>query len=244
MTDIWNPWHGCRKISEACLNCYMFQQDAERGKDGSEIYRVKTNFNLPIKRNRQGRYKIQSGTHLRVCLTSDFFLEEADVWREEAWAMMRERSDVYFRLLTKRPQRVPECLPQDWGNGWKNVFLSVTAENQKRADERIPILINLPFLTKGILCTPLLSKIDMEDYLATGGIDFVYTGGENHAGARPTDYSWHRDLYEQCVRQNVAFKFWDTGAEFIKDGKLFKVPPKRRHEQARKSGLYYTPVLY
>jgi hypothetical protein len=53
-------------------------------------------------------------------------------------ARIRKRSDVVFLLLTKRPQRIRECLPEDWGDGWDNIFLNVTCENQSRADERIP----------------------------------------------------------------------------------------------------------
>ena len=89
---------------------------------------------------------------LRVCMTSDFFLEQADIWREEAWHIMRARSDVIFLLITKRIHRVKDCLPSNWGNGWDNIFLTVTCENQKRADERIPQLLNLPFKHKGIIC--------------------------------------------------------------------------------------------
>lgn len=96
---MWNPWHGCRKYSEGCKNCYMFFLDKKRGRDGGEIYRVKTNFNLPISKNRQGKYKILSGFTLRVCMTSDFFLEEADEWRNDAWNIIRQRPDVILKSL-------------------------------------------------------------------------------------------------------------------------------------------------
>ena len=92
--NIWNPWHGCNKYSEGCDHCYMYYLDAQRDQDGSSIYKTKTNFNLPLKKTRQGIYKIPSGTMLHVCMTSDFFLEEADVWRDEIWDMIRIRSDV------------------------------------------------------------------------------------------------------------------------------------------------------
>ena len=156
MHDIWNPWHGCHKCSEGCENCYMFFLDAQRGKDGSEIYRTKAGFRYPLSKDRQGYYKIKSGEMIRVCMTSDFFLEEADEWREEAWDIMRQRPDVKFFLLTKRPERVKDHLPEDWGDGWENIFFNVTAENQKRADERIPILLSLPFKHKGIMCAPFV----------------------------------------------------------------------------------------
>ena len=149
MHDIWNPWHGCVKKSEGCQHCYMYFLDKQRNAEGSKIYRVKNNFDYPLHRNTNGMYKIKSGECLRVCLTSDFFLEEADEWRDKAWNIIKKRPDVGFYLLTKRPERVAEHLPKDWGNGWDNVFFSVTAENQARADERLPILIDLPFKHKG-----------------------------------------------------------------------------------------------
>ena len=84
----------------------MYFLDGLRDKDGSEIYRTKAGFRYPLSKDRNGRYKVQSGEMIRVCMTSDFFLEEADAWRDEAWSIMRQRPDVKFFLLTKRPQRV------------------------------------------------------------------------------------------------------------------------------------------
>ncbi|MFV8273216.1 DUF5131 family protein [Faecalibacterium prausnitzii] len=126
--DIWNPWHGCVKCSEGCQNCYMYFLDRMRDQNGAEIYKTKSGFSYPLQKDRTGHYKIQSGEQIRVCMTSDFFLEEADPWRAEAWDIMRQRSDVVFFLLTKRPQRVRECLPPDWGSGWDNIFFNVTCE--------------------------------------------------------------------------------------------------------------------
>ena len=140
MHDIWNPWHGCVKVSEGCKNCYMYALDKARGQDGRRIYRT-ADRTIPIHRDRRGNFKYRPGEFIRVCMTSDFFLEDADAWREEAWAVMRERRDLKFYLLTKRAERIARCLPADWGDGWENVMLSVTAENQKRADERLPQLL-------------------------------------------------------------------------------------------------------
>ena len=147
MHDIWNPWHGCIKISEGCQHCYMYHLDRMRDQEGSRIYRT-GHFNYPIQKDRQGRYRIQSGELIRVCMTSDFFLAEADEWRPEAWDLIHRRPDVMFFLLTKRPERVAGCLPHDWGSGWDNVWFNVTCENQRRADERMPILLDLPFKHK------------------------------------------------------------------------------------------------
>ncbi|MCI6797214.1 MAG: phage Gp37/Gp68 family protein [Succinatimonas sp.] len=170
MRDIWNPWHGCKKKSEGCRHCYMFYLDKMRNADGSKIYRVKNNFDYPLQRDLHGSYKVKSGEQLRVCLTSDFFLEEADPWRDEAWEIMHERPDVAFLLLTKRPERVASCLPQNWNDGWENVLLSVSAENQVRADERLEILATLPFKHKGVVAAPFIGPVSLEKYLAEGFI--------------------------------------------------------------------------
>lgn len=71
----------------------MYFLDRMRDRDGSDIYRTKAGFTYLLQKRKCGRYKIQSGEMIRVCMTSDFFLEEADGWRDEAWEIMRERSD-------------------------------------------------------------------------------------------------------------------------------------------------------
>lgn len=231
MHDIWNPWHGCRKISEGCQNCYMYYLDKQRDHDGSRIFRVKNQFDYPIQRNRDRSYKIKSGEMIRVCMTSDFFLEEADEWREQAWSFMRERSDVKFFLLTKRVSRVHECLPKDWGDGWENIFFNVTCENQKRADERIPQLLDLPFKHRGILCAPLIGEIFIGKYLELGLIEQVSAGGENYDGSRPCNYEWVKSLSRQCRFYDVTFCFFETGTNFVKEGKLYHMPNKKLQSQ-------------
>ena len=122
MHSNWNPWHGCIKCSEGCQNCYVYYLDRMRGKSGADVYKTKTSFKYPLAKDKSKKYKIQSGEMISVCMTSDFFLEEADEWRPEAWEMMRKRSDVIFLLLTKRPKRIQKCLPSDWGTGWDITF--------------------------------------------------------------------------------------------------------------------------
>ena len=161
MHDIWNPWHGCRKASEGCANCYMFTMDRWRGLDGSVVRRNKATFRYPLPRLCDGSFKVRPGELIRVCMTSDFLVEEADAWRDEAWDVMRQRPDVRFWLLTKRPERFAACLPDDWGEGWDNVMLNVTCENQRRADERIAILLATPARHKGIMCAPLIGRADL-----------------------------------------------------------------------------------
>lgn len=235
----WNPWHGCRKKSEGCQNCYMYFLDAQRGRDGAQISRVKAGFDLPVRKHRDGSFLVKPGSRLFVCMTSDFFLEEADPWRPEAWEMIRARPDVLFCITTKRPERAEKCLPSGWGaEGWENVQLNVTAENQRRANERLPVLLSLPFRRKGVFASPLLEEIRMERYLASGSIGSVSAGGENYVGARVCDFAWIESLYAQCREAGVGFDFWDTGALFRKDGRLYRIPYRLRREQARKAGLH------
>ena len=240
MHDIWNPWHGCIKCSEGCENCYMYYLDGLRNRDGREIYRTKQGFRYPLSRNRDGSYKVKSGEMLRVCMTSDFFLEEADLWRHEAWEIIRMRPDVKFFLLTKRPERVQDCLPPTWGDGWENVMLNVTCENQRRADERIPILLELPFRHKGIMCAPFIGKISVRSYLQTGMIEQVLCDGENYNGTRPCNFDWVKSLHDECERYNITFVFCGTGRRFIKDGKLYAIEDSTvQSEQARRSGVSF-----
>ena len=240
MHDIWNPWHGCVKKSEGCQNCYMFFLDRQRGGDGSLIYKVKNNFDYPLHTDKNGCYKIKSGEQIRVCMTSDFFMAEADQWRPEAWKIMRSRPDVVFFLLTKRPERVEDCLPPDWGDGWENIFFNVTCENQRRADERIPLMMGLPFKHKGIMAAPFIGPVSIKEYLPAGQIEQVIAGGENYDGSRPLEYAWVRQLYDECAGAGVTFCFIETGSYFIKDGKTWHIPDKTRQSIAAfKSGLQY-----
>ena len=238
MHDIWNPWHGCVKVSEGCEHCYMYFLDWMRGADGRTVYRTR-NFDYPLQRRRGGGYRVRPGEQIRVCMTSDFFLDEADRWRPEAWRIMRERSDVRFFLLTKRPERVEECLPSDWPDeGWENVFFNVSCENQRRADERIPVMLDLPFRHKGIMATPLVGPLDIDRYLASGQIMQVIAGGENYDGARPCDFDWIRSLASQCRAHDTSFCFIETGTCFIKDGRRYSLPDKRlQSEMALKANV-------
>lgn len=240
MHDIWNPWHGCIKKSEGCRNCYMYFLDRQRGGDGGRIYKVRNNFDYPLQKDRDGRYKVKSGEQIRVCMTSDFFLAEADGWRPEAWRIIKQRPDVVFFLLTKRPERVRVCLPPDWNDGWENVFFNVTCENQEMADERIPLLLELPFKHKGIMAAPFIGEVSIAGYLASGQIEQVIAGGENYDGSRPCLFDWVKKLHAECVAADVTFCFIETGTYFIKDGKTYHMPDKRlQSEMAFRSGMQY-----
>ena len=100
MSEMWNLWHGCHKKSEGCQHCYVYRRDAEFEKDSNVVTKT-ASFNLPIRRDRSGNWKVPSGTLMWTCFTSDFFIEEADEWRIEAWKMIRERSDCSFIMVCR-----------------------------------------------------------------------------------------------------------------------------------------------
>ncbi len=238
---IWNPWHGCHKISPGCANCYVYRRDESIGKDASIVSRT-GDFDLPVRRNRQGEYKLTpDGGVVFACMTSDFFLEEADGWRQECWDMIRQRRDLRFHIITKRIDRFENCLPADWGDGWEHVTICSTCENQDRTDHRLPILLNAPIRHREVISEPILGEIHMEKYLETGLIEHVTCGGESGPRARECDFRWIQEIRRECVRCGVPFTFKQTGALFRKDGRVFSIPRKDQIPQARKSGLSYVP---
>ncbi len=238
---VWNPWHGCHKISPGCEHCYVYRRDDSIGKDASVV--TKTNdFDLPLKKNRKGEYKLRGDEgDVYACMTSDFFLDTADEWRPLIWDMIRERSDIHFHIITKRIERFTVGLPDDWGDGWENVTVCSTCENQKMADKRIPVLLSLPIKHREIISEPMLEEIDIEKYLSTGKICHVTCGGESGNDARPCDEKWVRELRRQCIRTGVQFYFKQTGALFIRNGRKYNIKRSDQLDQANKSGYSYTP---
>lgn len=239
MANHWNPWHGCHRISEGCRHCYVYRQDAQFDKRSDEVVRTAA-FDLPVRRSRDGRFKIPGGGELYTCFTSDFLVEEADAWRDAVWEMIRLRRDIRFIIFTKRIARLASQLPPDWGDGYENVTFGCTAENQREADARLPIFLQLPLRHRMIVCAPLLERIDLTPYL-DASIELVTAGGESGREARPCDYDWVLALREQCVAAGRPFVFHQTGARFVKEGRLYRIPRPLQHEQARKAGIAYFP---
>ncbi len=239
---MWNPWRGCRKFSEGCLNCYIHKGDYKRGTDTSEIVKTK-DFYKPAEHLKNGNYKVKPGL-VYTCFSTDFLIEEADEWRKECWEIIRERKDCRFLFLTKRIERFEACIPSDWGDGYDNVIVGCTVENQKNADKRLSLFSKLPIKHKCITAQPLLEKINMEEYL--DDIELVVAGGESDYNGRPLDYEWILDIREQCRRKEVNFQFRQLATHFIKDGKQYKIQTKDLCAQAKKADidLEYKKLIY
>ncbi len=234
MSLLWNPWHGCQKLSEGCLNCYVFRIDGKIDRNAGEIVRNHS-FYLPVSRNKSG-YKIKSGETVYTCLSSDFFLDTADGWRREAWSIIAQRPDLHFIIITKRIQRFKVALPEDWCDGYDNVTICCTCENQKRADERLPYFLAAPIKHREIVCEPLLENVDLSAYLGPE-IERVTVGGESGDRARVCNYDWVLSLRDACINAGVSFHFKQTGACFQKDGRIYNIPRSEQLDQAKKASI-------
>jgi protein gp37 len=138
---------------------------------------------------------VPPGSKIFTCSYSDFFLPEADPWRDEAWQIIKATPQFIYIILTKRPEKIKNRLPADWGEGYANVWLLVSTENQAMYDLRIRELINIPAAVRGISAEPLLSPIYLHysQYL-----DWVITGGESGSGARKSEPVWFSNIIDHC----------------------------------------------
>lgn len=235
---MWNPWHGCRKISAGCRHCYVFREDAARGVTvpTSEIHKT-ASFNLPLRRDRSRNLKFPTGTEFALCFTSDFLIDEADQWRPQIWDIIRQRNDCRYFFFTKRIERLENFLPSFWDEISDIVAVGCTVENQDRADFRMPLFTSLPIKHRLVIVAPMLERIDLTRWLDPEKIEEVSVGGESGRYARPLDYDWVLDLHRQCSDYSVPFCFHQTGSYLIKDGKRYSIPRQLQHSQAKKAGL-------
>lgn len=240
-----NPWIGCTKVSPACDNCYAEAHDNRFGGGhwGPHAPRRRTsesNWKKPLTWNRKAG---KDGTRPRVFCASlaDVFDNKVpEDWRSDLWELIRATPNLDWLLLTKRPQNFQKMLPDDWGSGYRNVWLGTTVENQKEADRRIPHLLRVPCVIRFLSCEPLIQPIDLNRIHETfdGGlgqkwescitgrafdvwsdrdtegwpkIHWVIVGGESGPHARPMNPNWVRSLRDQCQAANTAFFFKQWG---------------------------------
>ena len=139
----WEPWTGCYAASEGCKYCYFYGEYSKRRGQNTivktdEFYKPLETVYMPRKKITKYKWScMESGKNVNTCFTTDFFLPEADEWRVEAWNMIKQRPDLTFTFLTKRIDRFLVSLPDDWGDGYDNVRIGCTVENQDMADYRV-----------------------------------------------------------------------------------------------------------
>lgn len=229
----WEPWTGCYPQSIGCTYCYFYGKYSKRY---GQNQIVKTpDFNKPVALQKNNQPKIASGKIVATCFGTDFFLPEADPWRKDAWKMIRQRPDLDFLILTKRIDRFEVSLPADWGEGYANVNLGVSVENQALADLRLPQFLSFPIKRRFVSCTPLLGPIDLTAYIDQ--IDHVSVGGETGKEARECNLDWILALRQQCLDHEKTFWFKNTGSRFRCDGVLQKVNPYKQSSLAKSMNL-------
>jgi protein gp37 len=197
----WNPVEGCHKVSEGCRHCYMFEQLRRYGRDPNTPRRTQT-WDQPYRWERRAR---ETGVPELVfaCSLSDWFVEEIDRWRDDLWEIIRDCPHLIFQILTKRPRRIQDHLPADWGGGYANVWLGVSIENEDslwRAD----VLRQVPARVRFISAEPLLGPLPGLDLT---GIHWLIVGGETGPGFRPMDPAWARQLRDKARAAGTAFFF-------------------------------------
>lgn len=237
-THTWNPVTGCTPISEGCEHCYaarMAKRLAGRcGYPQDDPFRPGTfhanRLNDPL--------KIKKSSMIFVCSMGDLFHEDvSELIIDEILDVIAACPQHVFIMLTKRPQNIeqklyastPKCGCRHLGGGdyMPNVWLGVTAENQARAEERIPILLSIPAAVRFVSVEPMLGPVDLNRAGAIWAdmngsirpeyqqpcrtIDWVICGGETGTGARPMHPDWARSLRDQCKSASVPFFFKSMG---------------------------------
>ena len=218
-----SPWIGCQHVSPGCDHCYAEAQNAFRkwsgGTCGPHAPRKRTSeatWKGPIKWSAEARaFKEEYGHRPRVfcaSLADVFDNQTPSEWRRDLFALIRDCRRLDWLLLTKRPQNIPKMLPADWGEGYRNVWLGVTAENQEWFDRRWKDLQNISAVIKFISYEPAVGPLRLPKH---GPLpDWLISGGESGSEARPMNPQWVRDIIRDCRRFDVVpfHKQWGTYA--------------------------------
>jgi protein gp37 len=221
----WNPFRGCKKISPGCAHCYMFTEQYRFGLDPTIVTKTKT-WNQP-KRWQKKLNGTEKKELVFTCSWSDFFIEQADVWRPEIWQIIKACPNLIFQVLTKRSENIQNRLPLDWGNGYDNVALGVSVENDKYYN-RIKDLIAVPAKWHFISAEPLLGSVKdmpLED------VEWVICGGESGPHFRNMNLDWAREIRNACLIKKIPFFFKQNsnllpGKDNIIDGRVWEQWPK------------------
>jgi protein gp37 len=214
-----NPWVGCTNVSPGCDHCYAESWSKRSGlvKWGNNPRRRTSvaYWRAPLKWNEYApAFGARHGRRQRVFCASlaDVFDNQIECgWRDDLFALIKATPAIDWLLLTKRPQNIRKMLPQDWStNGYHNVWLGTTCEDQDRYDQRWPVLRKIPASVRFISYEPAIGPLRLNR--AGEQPDWLISGGESGHGARPMNPQWVRDLLSDCQELGVApfHKQWGT----------------------------------
>ncbi len=206
--NTWNPWRGCLKVSPGCAQCYMYREQLRYGNDPRVVVRASpATFKVPL--------KWTNPLKVFTCSWSDFFIEQADAWRDEAWDIIRSTPHLTYQILTKRPENIKDMLPDDWGGGWPNVWLGVSVETPKYL-WRIEGLSEIEAVVRFVSYEPALAAVDFTAY--TPVLKWIISGGESGYHPRPANQNWFRAVRDMCARYGVAYFHKQNGGSRKIDG--------------------------
>lgn len=244
----WNPWHGCKKVSTGCKYCYMYRDKDRYGQNPTQVIRSsKSTFNLPK--------RLKEPQLVFTCSWSDFFIQEADQWRAEAWQIIKNTPHLTYQILTKRPERIKDCLPPDWGeNGYPNVWIGISAENQTTLEQRWPYFLDFPARVKFLSLEPLIGPLELntnrlKDREAFRGrsellntINWVIVGGEsgNKTGKyryRECNTLWIESIYNACIGFGIPLFIKQLGTHLASIHGLKSKAGADPKEVAEKAGI-------
>ncbi len=221
----WNIARGCTKVDEDCKFCYMYRDSFDNTRyNPLNVVRTKTVFNLPL--------KLQEPSKIFTSSLTDFFHEDIDSYRDEAWDIIRKCPQHTFQILTKRPERVNDLLPKDWGHGWRNVWLGTSVGSQNGVQRMIDMsMVNhdgIKFLSLEPLHGPIklgevkkfFDAID-GDLFILPAFDWVIVGGEsgNETGKyryRPCQLEWIESLVNECRFNDIPVFVKQLGTHLSK----------------------------
>jgi protein gp37 len=236
----WNIARGCSKVDEDCKFCYMYRDGERYGYNAKKVIRTKTVFKFPLKFKETKSTMWDGKLLIFTSSLTDVFHEEIDPYRNEMWDIIRSCPHLIFQILTKRPERINECLPADWGNGWDNVWLGTSIGSEPSITRAIDLL-NVKAKTRFISVEPFHGEFNFrwkyipENWRETQGIvseyeilkniDWVIIGGEsgNETGPyryRPCKIEWIENLVKECQENQVPVFVKQLGTHLSKELKL------------------------
>jgi len=215
--ETWNPTTGCSRVSEGCRNCYIERTPPFRmagRKLGDPVQLHPDRLAAPLHWKKPRRVFVNS--------LSDLFHEDVPFnFIDKVFGVMgsEEAGHHAFQVLTKRPKRMLEYAQRftrqgiDFNQLFPQVGLGVSAEDQKTADERIPILLQVPAAVRFLSVEPMLGPVDIHPWLyerelvpreeKRPKLDWIIVGGESGPKSRPCDVVWIRSIVRQCKAASV-----------------------------------------
>lgn len=169
----YSHWRGCTALASpsragsGCDHCYaeaLVDGRFKEGAFGPRGRRVRVAGSSVSKVRSWNRQAAKTGERWTVffSLGDPFDNAVPDEWRADFWGLIRDTPALEWLLLTKRPGNMPSMLPNDWGDGYANVRLGVTVENQVELERRVPALFRIPHrLAPFLSAEPLLERLDL-----------------------------------------------------------------------------------